>query len=83
MCKRAGVGEELARELEEFGLLDPRGSGKDKRYGESDVEIASACAKLARFGIAPRMLRRFRDVRRTGGERDRAARRALAPLAQS
>jgi DNA-binding transcriptional MerR regulator len=60
VCKRAGVGEELARELEEFGLLDPRGSGKDKRYGESDVEIASACAKLARFGIAPRMLRRFR-----------------------
>ena len=37
VCKRAGVGEELARELEEFGLLDPRGSGKDKRYGESDV----------------------------------------------
>ena len=60
LCKRAGVGEELARELEEFGLLDPSGSGRDKRYGESDVEIAAACAKLARFGIAPRMLRRFR-----------------------
>jgi DNA-binding transcriptional MerR regulator len=60
VCKRAGVGEDLARELEEFGLLDPRGSGKDKRYGESDVEIASACAKLARYGIAPRNLRRFR-----------------------
>jgi DNA-binding transcriptional MerR regulator len=60
VCKRAGVGEDLARELEEFGLLDPRGSGKDKRYGESDVEIASACAKHARYGIAPRNLRRFR-----------------------
>ncbi|MBA3717965.1 MAG: MerR family transcriptional regulator [Actinobacteria bacterium] len=60
LCKRAGVGEELARELEEFGLLDPSGSGRDKRYGESDVEIASACANLARYGIAPRNLRRFR-----------------------
>src|SRR6266542_1526958 len=60
LCKRAGIGEEVARELEEFGLLEPRGSGKEKRYGESDVEIAGACAKLARFGIAPRNLRRFR-----------------------
>jgi DNA-binding transcriptional MerR regulator len=60
LCKRAGIGEELARELEQFGLLEPCGSGKDKRYGESDVEIAGACSKLARFGIAPRNLRRFR-----------------------
>jgi DNA-binding transcriptional MerR regulator len=60
VCKRAGIGEDVARELEEFGLLESRGSGKEKRYGEGDVEIASACAKLARFGIAPRNLRRFR-----------------------
>jgi DNA-binding transcriptional MerR regulator len=60
LCKRAGIGEDLARELEEFGLLESRGSGKDKRYGESDVEIAGVCSKLARYGIAPRNLRRFR-----------------------
>jgi DNA-binding transcriptional MerR regulator len=60
LCARAGVAEDLARELEEYGLLEPRGSGKDKRYGESDIEIATACANLARFGIAPRNLRRFR-----------------------
>ena len=60
LCERAGITRELARELEEFGLLDPSGSGKDKRYGEGDVEIASSCAKLARYGIAPRNLRRFR-----------------------
>ena len=60
LCERSGITEDLARELEEFGLLESRGSGKEKRYGESDVEIASACAKLARFGIAPRNLRRFR-----------------------
>src|SRR5690349_1093781 len=60
LCDRAGVSLELARELEEFGLLAPHGSGGDKRYPESDVEVASACAQLERFGIAPRHLRTFR-----------------------
>ena len=60
LCERAGIREELARELEDFGLLEPHGTGRGKRYGEGDVEIASACARLASFGIAPRNLRRFR-----------------------
>jgi DNA-binding transcriptional MerR regulator len=60
LCERAGIREDLARELEDFGLLEPIGSGKDKRYGESEVEVAAACSKLARYGIAPRNLRRFR-----------------------
>jgi DNA-binding transcriptional MerR regulator len=60
LCERAGISEETAKELEEFGLLDPRGSAREKRYGESDVEIAIACSKLATFGIAPKILRRFR-----------------------
>ena len=60
LCERAGISEELAHELEDFGLLEPRGNGKQKRYGESDVEIAIACAELARFGITPRHLRAFR-----------------------
>jgi DNA-binding transcriptional MerR regulator len=58
--ERAGITEELAHELEEFGLLEPRGNGKEKRYGEGDAEIAVACAQLARFGISPRHLRAFR-----------------------
>jgi DNA-binding transcriptional MerR regulator len=58
--ERAGISEELAHELEEFGLLEPRGNGKEKRYEEGDVEIAVACAQLARFGISPRHLRAFR-----------------------
>lgn len=60
LCERAGVGRDLVRELEEFGLLAPQGSGADKRYPESDVDVLIACAQLERIGIAPRHLRTFR-----------------------
>jgi DNA-binding transcriptional MerR regulator len=60
LCERAGIDEDLAQQLEEFGLLEPRRNGHDKSYGESDVDIAIACAQLARYGVAPRHLRAFR-----------------------
>ena len=62
LCKRAGIGLDLARELEEFGLLEPRSDDGERRYGESDADVAAACARLARFGIAPRHLRAFRTA---------------------
>jgi DNA-binding transcriptional MerR regulator len=60
--ERAGISAELARELEEFGLLAPRVQGGSRLYGETDVGIAVACGKLARYGIAPRHLRAFRSA---------------------
>ena len=66
LLERAGVTQQAARELESFGLLAPRVEGGERIYPESDVEIASACARLARFGIAPRHLRAFR----TGVDRE-------------
>src|SRR4029077_20801810 len=60
LCERAGITPELARELEDFGLLDPRGDGPHKRFAASDADIASACAKLSRYGVHPRHLRTFR-----------------------
>jgi len=60
LCKRAGVTPELAKELEEFGLLSATGSGADKRYPETDADVAAICAQLARYGIDPRHLRTFR-----------------------
>src|SRR5205085_4219229 len=48
--------------LEEYGLLEPRTEDGEKRYGEGDVDVATACARLARFGIAPRHLRTFRTA---------------------
>jgi DNA-binding transcriptional MerR regulator len=62
LCERAGIDARLARELEEFGLLAPRTEAGEKRYRESDAEIALACGQLARFGIAPRHLRGFRTA---------------------
>ncbi len=62
LCERAGIAPELARELEEFGLLAPSRDAGEKRYDEIDVDIAVACAKLARYGMSARHLRTFRNA---------------------
>jgi DNA-binding transcriptional MerR regulator len=61
LCERAGITPERAKELEEFGLLEPRSEGTHRVYSETDVDIASACEALSHFGIAPRHLRAFRS----------------------
>jgi DNA-binding transcriptional MerR regulator len=62
LCDRADIDGDLARELEEFGLLTPRVQGGERLYTQSDAEIAETCGRLARFGIAPRHLRTFRTT---------------------
>jgi DNA-binding transcriptional MerR regulator len=62
LCKRAAITAELAKELDDFGLLEPRTVDGERRYVEGDAEIAAACGKLARYGIAPRHLRAFRTA---------------------
>ena len=59
---RAGVTDELLKELEDFGLLSPRADGRERLYPETDVEIALVCGRLAAYGIAPRHLRAFRTA---------------------
>ncbi|HXH96553.1 MAG TPA: MerR family transcriptional regulator [Gaiellaceae bacterium] len=61
LCERAGITPDRAKELEEFGLLEPRSEGTHRVYSETDVDIASACETLSHFGIAPRHLRAFRS----------------------
>ena len=61
LCERAGIDAELARALEEYGLLAPRVEGGERLYRESDAEIAAACGQLARYGIDARHLRTFRN----------------------
>ena len=58
----SGATPQLVRELEEYGLLEARGSGAERRYSAGDVEIAAICAQLASYGIAPRNLRAFRTA---------------------
>jgi DNA-binding transcriptional MerR regulator len=62
LCERAGITPELARELEDYGLLQPRREGTDKLYPAGDVDVAVACSKLARYGISARHLRSFRTA---------------------
>jgi DNA-binding transcriptional MerR regulator len=60
LCDRAGVDAAFVRELEEYGLVEPRTAGGDKRFPERDVDVVAACARLARYGVAPRNLATFR-----------------------
>ena len=60
--RRSGVSPQLIKELEDYGLLASVGTGADKRYPESDVDVAAVCAQLTRFGVDGRHLRTFRTV---------------------
>ncbi len=60
LCEQAEIDAGLARELEEYGLLQPRVAGGERFYTETDADIAAVCGRLAGFGIAPRHLRTFR-----------------------
>ncbi|HEY3050196.1 MAG TPA: MerR family transcriptional regulator [Gaiellaceae bacterium] len=62
IIERSGATPQLVHELEEYGLLEGRGSGGEKRYAAGDAEIAAVCAQLASYGIGPRNLRAFRTA---------------------
>jgi DNA-binding transcriptional MerR regulator len=62
LCERTGIEPGRARELEEFGLLEPRVVRGQRVYSESDLDVALACEMLSRYGIAPRHLRAFRTA---------------------
>jgi DNA-binding transcriptional MerR regulator len=62
LCSRSGIPPDLAKELEDYGLLSSTGTGEGKQYPETDADVAAACGQLARYGIAPRHLRTFRTA---------------------
>ena len=62
LCERAGIDAALAKELEDFGLLAPHGTAREKRFLESDIDVAATCAQLMRYGVDPRNLRTFRTA---------------------
>ncbi|MBD0329938.1 MAG: MerR family transcriptional regulator [Thermoleophilia bacterium] len=62
LCERSGTAPEFVRQLEEFGLLAPRRAGREKRYAETDVEIAATCARLGAYGVEARHLRTLRSA---------------------
>jgi DNA-binding transcriptional MerR regulator len=62
LCDRAAIPPELAKELEDYGLLAPHGTGAEKGYPESDADVAATCAQLMRYGVGARHLRTFRTA---------------------
>jgi DNA-binding transcriptional MerR regulator len=62
LCRRSGATPSMAKELEDFGLLQPVGTGAAKRYPETDADIAAVCVQLSRYGAGPRHLRTFRTA---------------------
>ena len=62
LCERAGIDARLARELEEYGLIQGRPQSGERIYSGLDAEIAVASGQLARYGIDPRHLRMFRTA---------------------
>ena len=71
---------ELARQLEEYGLLQPRIEAGDRLYREGDVDVAAACSRLARFGIDARHLRAFRTA---AGRQSALLEQLVAPALRS
>jgi DNA-binding transcriptional MerR regulator len=62
LCERGGITPELARELEEYGLISSRTVAGERRYPESDAHVALVCSRLVRFGVGARHLRTFRNA---------------------
>ena len=60
LLDRSGASAELLRELEDFGLVVARTEAGIRLYPETDVDVVTACTRLAAYGIAPRHLRAFR-----------------------
>jgi DNA-binding transcriptional MerR regulator len=68
LSARAGITAGMARDLEGFGLVQSTTARGERRYRESDAEIAALCAQLAGYGMSARHLRTFQ----TSAERNAA-----------
>jgi DNA-binding transcriptional MerR regulator len=62
LCERAHITAQLARDLEEYGLISPSVHGGERYFTELDVEIALSSGRLARSGMEARHLRSFRTT---------------------
>ena len=78
LCERAHITGDLARDLEDYGLLAPTVRGGESYYTDVDVDVALACGRLAASGMTARHLRTFRTTAdRAAGLLDQVAAPAL------
>ena len=62
LCERAHISRELARDLDEYGLISPSVRAGERFYTDVDVDTALACGRLAASGMSARHLRTFRTT---------------------
>jgi DNA-binding transcriptional MerR regulator len=62
LCGRSGITAELARDLEEYGVIEPSLRSGERDVTEADVDVAHACGRLASAGMSARHLRTFRTT---------------------
>jgi DNA-binding transcriptional MerR regulator len=60
LVEETGISEDLAVELEDYGILRSERLDGQRVYDDTDRDIARACAELSRFGVHGRNLRVFR-----------------------
>jgi DNA-binding transcriptional MerR regulator len=61
LVEETGAREELVKELEDFGVVQPESRDGRGVYDETDREIVRAANELSRFGVGARNLRVFRS----------------------
>jgi DNA-binding transcriptional MerR regulator len=61
LIEETGAREELVRELQEYGVIEPERRDGSEVYDETDREIVRTANELSRFGVAARNLRVFRS----------------------
>ena len=81
VVERAGANEKMLREIEEYGIVQPHGTGEAARYDDTDVEILRAAAELGRYGVSGPQPQGLPDLRLPRGRSARAAARWVAALA--
>jgi DNA-binding transcriptional MerR regulator len=53
----SGADEPFVRELEDFGLI--AGTGPERTYGESEIDVVRIALQMAAYGLGPRHLKQF------------------------
>ncbi|CAN0512038.1 unnamed protein product, partial [Phaeothamnion confervicola] len=62
LCKEAGITDEQLLELESFGLVAGKGTGRSALYTAADVAVAKAAAGFLAHGVGGRHLRAWRQA---------------------
>lgn len=60
----SGLEPEVIKELESFGLLDPRHTADGRVYGDDDLAVARLAKSFLRHGLEPRHLKMYENFAR-------------------